>query len=157
MDAEGEAEEGADDNALYCFCQEKSYGEMIGCDNEECRFEWVSLRSRLPRHAERVPILLLPVRSPLTVPSQMRQARTSLARDLVLPRLRRRARVRRQQRETETEAKGEEEMIWIVPGRLLPHLPFAFCLYGAYCSHRGLVVYACGLVKWWVCSQTIYV
>ena len=42
MDAEGEAEEGADDNALYCFCQEKSYGEMIGCDNEECRFEWVS-------------------------------------------------------------------------------------------------------------------
>lgn len=43
MDAEGEAEEGGDDNALYCFCQEKSYGEMIGCDNEECRFEWVSV------------------------------------------------------------------------------------------------------------------
>ena len=44
MDAEGEAEENGDDNALYCFCQEKSWGEMIGCDNQECRFEWFHLR-----------------------------------------------------------------------------------------------------------------
>ena len=40
--AEGEVDEAGEDNALYCFCQEKSYGEMIGCDNEDCRFEWVS-------------------------------------------------------------------------------------------------------------------
>ena len=38
-DAEGEAE---GDDQLYCTCQQKSYGEMIGCDNEKCPFEWVS-------------------------------------------------------------------------------------------------------------------
>lgn len=31
------------DDALYCFCQQKSYGEMIGCDNDKCQYEWVSL------------------------------------------------------------------------------------------------------------------
>jgi hypothetical protein len=38
-DAEGEAE---GDDQLYCTCQQKSYGEMIGCDNEKCPYEWVS-------------------------------------------------------------------------------------------------------------------
>lgn len=28
------------DNALYCFCQRVSFGEMIGCDNDECKYEW---------------------------------------------------------------------------------------------------------------------
>lgn len=42
VDGEVEVDEQGEDNALYCFCQEKSYGEMIGCDNEDCRFEWVS-------------------------------------------------------------------------------------------------------------------
>lgn len=28
------------DNNLYCFCQRVSFGEMIGCDNDDCRFEW---------------------------------------------------------------------------------------------------------------------
>lgn len=28
------------DNRLYCFCQSVSYGEMIGCDNDDCRYEW---------------------------------------------------------------------------------------------------------------------
>lgn len=54
-DAEGEADEvdanqymdfgegEADDDTLYCYCQQKSYGQMIGCDNKRCQYEWVSL------------------------------------------------------------------------------------------------------------------
>lgn len=50
-DAEGEAEaeiglasmDGEADDQPYCFCQQKSYGEMIGCDNDKCPYEWVSL------------------------------------------------------------------------------------------------------------------
>ncbi|CUA69114.1 Chromatin modification-related protein YNG2 [Rhizoctonia solani] len=33
-------EPGATDDALYCFCNEKSYGEMIGCDNGSCTIQW---------------------------------------------------------------------------------------------------------------------
>ncbi|OQR86876.1 hypothetical protein ACHHYP_20438 [Achlya hypogyna] len=25
---------------LYCHCRRVSYGQMIGCDNEDCKFEW---------------------------------------------------------------------------------------------------------------------
>lgn len=28
------------DNTLYCLCQRVSFGEMIACDNDDCRFEW---------------------------------------------------------------------------------------------------------------------
>lgn len=28
------------DNNLYCFCQRVSFGEMIGCDNDDCKHEW---------------------------------------------------------------------------------------------------------------------
>lgn len=28
------------DNRLYCFCQRVSFGEMIGCDNDDCKYEW---------------------------------------------------------------------------------------------------------------------
>jgi len=59
-DAEGEddVEENIDDNddeALYCFCQKPSYGEMIGCENDECNYEWfhldcVKLKPPLPEH-----------------------------------------------------------------------------------------------------------
>lgn len=28
------------DNSLYCLCQRVSFGEMIGCDNDDCKFEW---------------------------------------------------------------------------------------------------------------------
>ncbi|PWN30734.1 hypothetical protein BDZ90DRAFT_257796 [Jaminaea rosea] len=31
------------DETLYCFCQKISYGEMIGCDSENCRYEWFHL------------------------------------------------------------------------------------------------------------------
>lgn len=49
-DAEGEEEEEPaveamdvdPDDQPYCFCQQKSYGEMIGCDNDKCPYEWVS-------------------------------------------------------------------------------------------------------------------
>ncbi|KAJ9099375.1 hypothetical protein QFC20_005728 [Naganishia adeliensis] len=46
----------ATDDTLYCFCQEKSHGEMIGCDNETCRFEWFHVKcmkldpDKLPEH-----------------------------------------------------------------------------------------------------------
>ncbi|KAI0092399.1 hypothetical protein BDY19DRAFT_481012 [Irpex rosettiformis] len=61
-DAEGEddveedaMEEGGDqeDKELYCFCRKLSYGEMIGCDNPDCRYQWfhlpcVNLKPPLP-------------------------------------------------------------------------------------------------------------
>jgi hypothetical protein len=25
---------------LFCFCRRISYGDMVGCDNEKCPFEW---------------------------------------------------------------------------------------------------------------------
>ncbi|CAO1619511.1 unnamed protein product [Parajaminaea phylloscopi] len=31
------------DETLYCFCRKVSYGEMIGCDNEDCKYEWFHL------------------------------------------------------------------------------------------------------------------
>ena len=28
------------DEPTYCLCEQVSYGEMIGCDNDECPIEW---------------------------------------------------------------------------------------------------------------------
>ncbi|ORY25924.1 hypothetical protein BCR39DRAFT_542595 [Naematelia encephala] len=42
-DADGDGEVEAD-NQLYCLCQQKSYGEMIGCDNDNCRYEWFHVK-----------------------------------------------------------------------------------------------------------------
>lgn len=28
---------------LYCYCQNVSYGEMVGCDGEDCKLEWFHL------------------------------------------------------------------------------------------------------------------
>mmetsp|Transcript_20512 Transcript_20512/g.40619 ORF Transcript_20512/g.40619 Transcript_20512/m.40619 type:complete len:246 (+) Transcript_20512:51-788(+) len=28
---------------LYCTCQSVSFGEMVGCDNDDCRYEWFHL------------------------------------------------------------------------------------------------------------------
>lgn len=46
-DAEGEEdwaqevdETNADDPTLYCFCHRVSYGNMIACDNPDCKYEW---------------------------------------------------------------------------------------------------------------------
>ncbi|TIA72724.1 hypothetical protein E3P91_01829 [Wallemia ichthyophaga] len=33
----GEADE---DDAAYCYCQKKSYGNMIGCENDDCPISW---------------------------------------------------------------------------------------------------------------------
>ena len=30
-------------NEVFCFCRQVSYGEMIGCDNENCQNEWFHL------------------------------------------------------------------------------------------------------------------
>jgi len=35
--ADGEEER---DENLYCFCQRGSFGEMIGCDSDDCKYEW---------------------------------------------------------------------------------------------------------------------
>ncbi|KAK9460239.1 inhibitor of growth proteins N-terminal histone-binding-domain-containing protein [Lipomyces oligophaga] len=35
-----EEEEENNDSALYCFCQQVSYGDMVACDNPDCRYEW---------------------------------------------------------------------------------------------------------------------
>ncbi|CAK9780667.1 unnamed protein product [Cutaneotrichosporon oleaginosum] len=50
-DAEGEEEEPIaeamdvdNDDQIYCFCQQKSYGEMIGCDNDQCPYEWFHVK-----------------------------------------------------------------------------------------------------------------
>jgi len=42
-----------EDKQLYCFCRKMSYGEMIGCDNDSCHYQWfhlscVGLKQPLP-------------------------------------------------------------------------------------------------------------
>ncbi|KAF9645511.1 hypothetical protein BDM02DRAFT_3189658 [Thelephora ganbajun] len=40
-DGEGEEDDGnEEDKNLYCFCQKLSYGTMVGCDDEDCRYQW---------------------------------------------------------------------------------------------------------------------
>jgi hypothetical protein len=46
-DLEGILEEGAieevdDPEKTYCICETISWGEMLGCDDEECPKQWVS-------------------------------------------------------------------------------------------------------------------
>ena len=41
VSAGGEPDGDAEDNRTYCFCDGVSYGEMIGCDDEDCEREWV--------------------------------------------------------------------------------------------------------------------
>ena len=36
---------GGGDEQGYCYCGKPSYGEMIGCDGETCKLEWVRFRS----------------------------------------------------------------------------------------------------------------
>ena len=40
QDADPEYQEEGDDEKMYCFCQRVSYGDMVACDNEDCKFEW---------------------------------------------------------------------------------------------------------------------
>lgn len=41
-DGDGDADVDQDASP-YCICHGPSYGEMIGCDNDNCEIEWVSL------------------------------------------------------------------------------------------------------------------
>ncbi|KAG9048518.1 hypothetical protein FS837_012708 [Tulasnella sp. UAMH 9824] len=42
--ANGNGEPGDDnDSRTYCYCDRVSYGEMIGCDDDQCRREWFHL------------------------------------------------------------------------------------------------------------------
>ena len=40
---ENDFEEVDDPEKVYCICGTISWGEMLGCDDEECRREWVSV------------------------------------------------------------------------------------------------------------------
>lgn len=45
-DAEGDLEAAAGeekDDRVYCHCQRVSFGEMIGCDSDDCIYEWFHL------------------------------------------------------------------------------------------------------------------
>lgn len=33
-------EEEADDDTVYCICQQPSYGEMVACENDDCKHQW---------------------------------------------------------------------------------------------------------------------
>jgi hypothetical protein len=35
------ADNDGQDGGRYCYCQGPSYGEMVGCDDEHCAYEWV--------------------------------------------------------------------------------------------------------------------
>ena len=45
-DGDGDADMDQDASP-YCICHGPSYGEMIGCDNDNCEIEWVSSPSTL--------------------------------------------------------------------------------------------------------------
>ncbi|KAK2553660.1 Chromatin modification-related protein png1 [Acropora cervicornis] len=34
----------ANEETLYCICQQGEYGLMVGCDRSECRHEWFHLQ-----------------------------------------------------------------------------------------------------------------
>ncbi|ORY06887.1 inhibitor of growth proteins N-terminal histone-binding-domain-containing protein [Clohesyomyces aquaticus] len=36
----GDQEEDESDDTKYCFCQRVSFGDMVACDNDNCRFQW---------------------------------------------------------------------------------------------------------------------
>ncbi|SMR41254.1 unnamed protein product [Zymoseptoria tritici ST99CH_1A5] len=39
VDKIAEDDEG-DDETLYCLCHKVSYGDMVGCDNDNCQYQW---------------------------------------------------------------------------------------------------------------------
>ena len=43
--ADGNGDDGMDvdddgDDTVYCFCRQPSYGNMVGCDNDSCKYQW---------------------------------------------------------------------------------------------------------------------
>ncbi|KAF1991782.1 hypothetical protein K402DRAFT_367111 [Aulographum hederae CBS 113979] len=44
VDEEGEeGDEDDEEEPRYCYCNQKSYGSMVACDNEDCKREWFHL------------------------------------------------------------------------------------------------------------------
>lgn len=39
-DDDDDDEENGDDKRLYCYCQQVSWGNMVACDDSDCRYEW---------------------------------------------------------------------------------------------------------------------
>ncbi|KAG8530927.1 uncharacterized protein KY384_004284 [Bacidia gigantensis] len=39
-----DGEGGGEDEPRYCICEDYSYGEMVGCDNDDCAREWFHLK-----------------------------------------------------------------------------------------------------------------
>ena len=39
-EADANDDEGEEDETLYCYCQKVSFGDMVGCDNEDCEYQW---------------------------------------------------------------------------------------------------------------------
>lgn len=86
--AAGAAGAGADDSdeRRYCFCNNVSYGDMIGCDDEDCEREWVSgtgparPSESSRRHADSA-------RDLSSVPSGLRRAAQATSGPVVLRRL----------------------------------------------------------------------
>ena len=33
-------EDDEEDQQLYCTCQRVSFGDMVGCDNDDCHYQW---------------------------------------------------------------------------------------------------------------------
>ncbi|KAL9617338.1 MAG: hypothetical protein Q9160_007868 [Pyrenula sp. 1 TL-2023] len=54
-DGVGEGEE-EEDKGLYCTCNQVSYGDMVGCDNDDCPYQWFHLKcvaiTKSPREDE---------------------------------------------------------------------------------------------------------
>lgn len=40
---EGDGEADVEDTRTYCYCDRVSFGDMIGCDGEDCKREWFHL------------------------------------------------------------------------------------------------------------------
>nr|POE63011.1 chromatin modification-related protein yng2 [Quercus suber] len=39
-EASAEEEDEENDDQLYCYCQKSSFGDMVGCDNDNCEYQW---------------------------------------------------------------------------------------------------------------------
>ncbi|KAF2801695.1 uncharacterized protein BDZ99DRAFT_528166 [Mytilinidion resinicola] len=39
-DGAADADDDEGDDTKYCFCQSVSYGDMVACDNENCKYQW---------------------------------------------------------------------------------------------------------------------
>lgn len=39
-DEDMEEEGGEEDDKHYCYCNQRSYGEMVACENDDCKYQW---------------------------------------------------------------------------------------------------------------------